>query len=100
MTRLYYCSLSFADDGGRVQSTTMKTPTKVITDKMLREGQMALGMSENAALLAACWLGKMTDKEYAEGVKPISKVRIAKYATYALTPFLIVALAAVLARFF
>ncbi|WP_431642127.1 hypothetical protein [Enterobacter hormaechei] len=78
-------------------STTMSTKTKVVTAKMLREAQAALGMNENAALLAACWLGKMTAQEYAEGVTPISKVRIAKYT---LIPVLIVALAAVLARFF
>lgn len=97
MTRKYYCSLSFADDGGRVLSTTMNSTTKVITGKMLREAQMALGMNENAALLAASWLGKMTEEEYAEGVKPISKVRIARYA---LTPVLIVALATAIAHFF
>jgi len=97
MTRRYYCSLSFADDGGRVLSTVIASSTRFVTAKMLREGQLALGMSENAALLAACWLGKMTEREYAEGVTPVSKVRIAKYA---LMPLLIVAIAAVLSRFF
>lgn len=96
MTRLYYCSLSFADDGGRVLSTTMKSSSKVITAKMLREGQLALGMSENAALLAACWLGKMTDKEYAEGVTPVPTARIAKYV---LVPVMILVLAVLISRY-
>lgn len=71
MKRWHYFSFAFADDAGRTRSITMKTPTKAITAPLIRDAIQALDMSENVALISACWLGRMTEREYAHGDKPL-----------------------------
>ncbi|MDV1094923.1 hypothetical protein ACSI5N_25205 (plasmid) [Raoultella ornithinolytica] len=67
MKRLHYFSLAFADDAGRARSITMKTPVKSVTAPLIRDAIQALDMNENVALISACWLGKMTERQYIHG---------------------------------
>lgn len=67
--RQHYFSLSLADDAGRTRSIVMKCPNKSLTAPIIRVAMQKLDMTENATLLSACWLGKMTEREYAEGVE-------------------------------
>lgn len=71
MKRWHYYSLAFADDAGRTRSITMKTPVKAVTAPLIRDAIQALDMSENVALISACWLGKMTEPQYTHGDTPL-----------------------------
>lgn len=67
--RKYFVSLSFADDGGRIRSIVLKTRKMRITAAIIRQALNELDMTENASLLSATWLGRMSDAEYT-AVKP------------------------------
>lgn len=69
MRSKYFVSLSFADDGGRIRSIVLKTSKMRITAPIIRQALDELDMTENASLLSATWLGRMSDAEYT-AVKP------------------------------
>lgn len=76
MLRSHYVSLAFADDAGRTRSIVMKSARKAVTAPLIREALNELDMNENATLLSACWMGKMSDPEYANGVNQPSFLRM------------------------
>lgn len=57
----------------------MKVASRKVTAPLIREAVSELEMSENAALLSVSWLGKMTDREYSDGI-PHGERQIAKRA--------------------
>lgn len=89
MSKKYYVNLAFADDAGRTRSITLKTASKVVTAPLIREALRELEMGENSTLLSVSWFGKMSEKEYANGVAPISVMRGLSLLQWAIVPVFI-----------
>ncbi len=79
MSKKYYVSLAFADDAGRTRSITLSTPVKAVTAPLIREALRELELGENSALLSVSWLGKMSEKQYVNGVTPITVMNEATF---------------------
>ncbi len=86
MRKKYYVNLAFADDAGRTRSITLNTARKVVTAPLIREALRELDMGENSTLLSVSWLGKMSEKEYVDGVTPITAIRLISLLQWAIVP--------------
>ncbi|ELE7117505.1 hypothetical protein GRW05_02690 [Escherichia coli] len=82
-------SLAFADDAGRTRSITLSTPVKAVTAPLIREALRELELGENSALLSVSWLGKMSEKQYVDGVTPITVMRLLSLLQWAIVPVFI-----------
>lgn len=88
MSKKYYVSLAFADDAGRTRSITLSTPVQAVTAPLIREALRELELGENSALLSVSWLGKMSEKQYVDGVTPII-MRLLSLLQWAIVPVFI-----------
>ena len=90
MSKKYHVNLAFADDAGRTRSITLNTARKVVTAPLIREALRELEMGENSTLLSVSWLGKMSEKEYVDGVTPMTAMRLLSLLQWAIVPGCIV----------
>ncbi|EPQ7206173.1 hypothetical protein ACUV0U_002607 [Escherichia coli] len=89
MSKKYHVNLAFADDAGRTRSITLNTARKVVTAPLIREALRELEMGENSTLLSVSWLGKMSEKQYVDGVTPITVMRLLSLLQWAIVPVFI-----------
>jgi hypothetical protein len=60
-----------------------------VTAPLIREALRELELGENSALLSVSWFGKMSEKQYVDGVTPITVMRLLSLLQWAIVPVFI-----------
>lgn len=88
-TRYHYFSVCLSDESGKIRSAIIQSRSRCVTAAIIKQAYEHLSFPDTAVLISVSWLGKMTQNEYANGVKARSRNEVAR----ALLPWVICALA-------
>jgi hypothetical protein len=76
--RYHYFSICLSEETGKIRSAIMVGQSRCVTAPLIKRAYEHLSFPETAVVVNACWLGKMTQEEYQNGIVIRSRAEAAK----------------------